>query len=333
MDSLTFLAKSAKAKVRPLYVIHGDEDFLKRQVMQALRKLILGDQSGDEFSETTYPGDKADYATIMDELSTPAFFGPRRMVVVDQADPFVSRNRQRLEKAVEQLPDTGTLVLDVKTWSAATKLAKKVPAESTLVCKAQASSKLPRWCVEWATRHEKQLTSPAAYMLVELVGTDMGQLDQEIAKLAVYVGTRKRIGEEDVDKLVGRSQAENIFTIFDAIGAGRVKAALGILGQLFDKNEEPMRILGALSMQIRRLAQVHRMSTKGIPLAAAVQEAGISPFFARGCVQQLKHLGPQRAGKLYDWLLELQMDMRGESPLPPQIQLEQWIIRLARKEG
>ena len=42
MDSLTFLHGAAKAKHRPIYVLHGDESFLKRRVLAALRTLVLG---------------------------------------------------------------------------------------------------------------------------------------------------------------------------------------------------------------------------------------------------------------------------------------------------
>ena len=33
MDSLTFIDRAAKAKPQPLYVLHGEEQFLKRHVI------------------------------------------------------------------------------------------------------------------------------------------------------------------------------------------------------------------------------------------------------------------------------------------------------------
>ena len=47
---------------------------------------------------------------------------------------------------------------------------------------------------------------PPPICLCELVGPEMGLLDQELLKLAIYVGDRKRIDVDDVDKLVGRSR-------------------------------------------------------------------------------------------------------------------------------
>ncbi len=332
MDSLTFLARRDKAKIQPLYVVHGDEDFLKRQVLQALREIVLG-AAADDFSLSVYAGDRVDYATVMDDLRTVPFLGPRRLVQVDNADTFVSQNRAALERAVSQLPESGILVLEVKSWPATTRLAKMIDDKATIGCKAPPTTKLSGWCVTHAeAQHGKQLTASAAALLVALVGQEMGLLDQELQKLAVYVGNRVRITEEDVDRLVGRSQGENIWKILDAVGAGNPAEALGIMNRLLDQGEEPLRILGALSMKLRQLAQAGRLAQGGQPLTAALEDAGVPSYFQQASVLQMKHLGRQRTNHLYDLLLEINMDLRGDSALPPRTLLERLLIRLARKQ-
>src|SRR5205823_14284817 len=122
---------------------------------------------------------------------------------------------------------------------------------ATITCKAQSQYKLPEWCVQWAARrHAKQLTMNAARMLVDLIGADMGQLDQELTKLAIYVGTANRIDQDDVDKLVGSSRAKSTWKIFDAIGGGQPSAALAILDRLADQGHDSSRDLGAFSAQV-----------------------------------------------------------------------------------
>jgi DNA polymerase-3 subunit delta len=331
MDALTFLEKAAKTKPQPLYVLHGDEDFLKRQVLQALRSIVLGPE-GDEFGMSTHAGDRAAFAAVVDELQTAPFFSPRRLLVVENAEPFVTRHREALERAVTRLPATGTLVLEVKSWPATTRLARMIDTSATIVCKAPAAYKLPAWCVLWASaRHGKQLAQPAAASLVELIGPEMGQLDQELLKLSVYVGDRGRIDAGDVDKLVGSSRAESTWKIFDAIGGGRAGEALALLDRLLDQGEDPLRILGAFSMQLRRLAQVARLQQQGQSLGAALDQAGVLPFQAKGVEQQLRHLGRRRTERLYDWLLKANSGMKGGSPLPPRTLLERLVIQLARK--
>lgn len=329
MDSLAFLEQTGP--VRPIYVLAGDEDFLKRQVTAALRRLVLvEDLVGFGFSSRE--GEQASFAEVVGELHTLPFFGGHRLVVVEGADPFVTGHRAALEKYVAQPSTSGVLVLDVKTWPSTTRLAKLIDASATIVCKAPAAHRLPEWCVQRArSEHQKQLTVPAARLLVDLVGSEMGQLDQELAKLAVYAGEASRIDVADVDRLVGSSRAETTWKIFDVLGAGRASEAMAILERLFDQGEDPMRILGAFSMQLRRLAQAARLSQLGLGLFAAFEQAGIPSFAHRGCEQQLRHLGRARVNRLYDWLLETDLGLKGSSPLPPRTVLERLVVRLARK--
>src|SRR5262245_45345268 len=113
MDALTFLDKAGKSKPQPVYVLAGDEAFLKRQALDALQALLLGD-ADPAFACTTYPGPTADWSTVRADLDTVPFLGPRRVVVIEQADPFITRHRPTLEKYVAQPSRSGVLVLDVK---------------------------------------------------------------------------------------------------------------------------------------------------------------------------------------------------------------------------
>lgn len=339
MDGLAFLSLEfpENAEPQPVYVVYGDEDFIKRRVLIALRRLVFGTGESD-FGFSSHPADKADFAAICDELQTLPFLAKRRMVVVDQADPFVSLHRAALEKYVAQLDrpadrpaaGTGVLVLEVKSWPATTRLFKLLGEKSTVSCKAPVASKLPEWCITWVkTEYGKQLGQDAARLLVDLIGPELGQLDQELNKLSVYVGSAPRIQVEDVDRLVGSSRAANTFKILDAIAEKRLADALTILNRLFEQNEEPLKILGGLSWQLRHLVQAARLRQQGRSLSAALTEAGVPPFAIRGSEQQLRHLGQQRIDRLYDWILETDLGLKGSSQLPPRTLLERFVARLA----
>jgi len=298
--------------------------------LAALRERVLGGEP-DAFGLSSHEGDKADFAAIRGELETLPFLSPRRLVVVDKADPFVTRHRAALEKYVSNPASTGILVLDVASWPANTKLAKALAGDATISCKVLPVRRLPEWCVQRAqSARGKQLVSSAANLLVDLVGADMGQLEQELAKLAVYVGAGKRIDAEDVDKLVGHSRTENVWIIFDAIANGRVGEALAILDRLVEQGEAPLGLLGAFGSQLRPLARAYRLNERGMPLAAALEQAGVPPFRLRSAEQQLRHLGRRRAERLFDWLLEADLGMKGSSQLPERTQLERLVLQLAR---
>lgn len=331
MDALTFLDGAEKRKVRPVYVLHGDEYFLKRHVLGAIRKLVLGGED-DGFGYASFAGDKTTFAEVHAELTTLPFFGSKRLVGVSGADPFIAKSRDKLEDYVNEPSKTGVLVLEVASFPATTRLAKML-GEGGINCKAPTSRVLPGWCVKWcASEHGKELTSQAAQLLVNLVGADMGMLDQELTKVALYVGDRSsRIEAKDVDKLVGASREEQTWQIFDMIGSGKTGEALAHLDRLLTQGEEPLKLLGAFSWQLRRLAQVGRLCTHNHSLSQAMDRAGVQTFARKGVEQQLRHLGRNRLNHIFDWLLQVDMGIKGSSQLPPRTLLERLVVLLARK--
>ena len=61
------------------------------------------------------------------------------------------------------------------------------------------------WCRAWCkAAYGKELAPAAAQLLVDLIGPEMGLLDQELAKLALYAGSAARVEAADVDTLVAK---------------------------------------------------------------------------------------------------------------------------------
>jgi DNA polymerase-3 subunit delta len=335
MDALPFLAQAAKAKRLPAYAVFGDEDFLKRQARDAIISAAVGD-ADPSFAVSAFPGDKLDFSTVRNDLETLPFLSPCRVVVVEPADAFVTAHRPALEQYVQKPSASGVLVLDVKSFPETTKLAKLLPDAAKVSCKAPPAYKLPAWCAEWArSKHKKKLTSDAAEMLVQLVGPAMGLLDQELDKLAVAVGAKPAIDPPDVDRLVGRSRSADVFRIMDAVGEGKPADALNILGELFTEGEDPLAVLGPLAAQLRKLAAVGRLISDGQALGPAMDAANV-PKWEKARVsfeKQVRHLGRRRLGKLTEWLVDVNLGLKGGNPLPPKVQVERLVVRLARPLG
>lgn len=334
MDALAFL-KAKSAQRQPIYALVGDEDFLKRQARERIISLALGGED-PEFAVSVYSGDKIDFSTARNDLETLPFLAPCRIVIVESADTFVTENRPALEAYAAKPSSVGVLVLDVKTFPETTKLAKALPDAAKIACKAPPPYKiyeLKPWLTEWSrAAHKKKLTPDAAELLLELVGSSMGLLDQELGKLAVAVGAKPEIAVEDVDRMVGRSKAADVFRIMDAIGEGKPGEALSILEELFSEGEDPMAVLGPLTAQLRKLATVGRLTAEGQSLGPAMDAAGVPKWDkARiSCEKQLRYLGRRRLNKLTDWLVELNLGLKGGNALPERVQVERFVVMLAR---
>jgi len=333
VDALPFIA-AAKAKRHPIYALSGDEDFLKRLARERIIATALGGEDA-EFAVTVYSGDKLEFSTVRNNLDTLPFLAPCRIVVVENADPFVTDHRPALEHYAAKPNAAGVLVLELKTFPETTKLAKALPDAAKVSCKSLPAYKLPAWCVEWArSHHNKKLAVDVAEALVELVGASMGLLDQELGKLASAIGDKPGIGIEDVQRFVGRSKSADVFRILDAIGEGQPGEALSILEELFAEGEDPMAVLGPLTAQLRKLAAVGRLHLgDGLLLGPAMDAAKVPawPRARESCERQLRHLGRRRLEKLTEWLTDINLGLKGGNPLPERVQVERLVVLLARR--
>src|SRR5262245_2803568 len=121
MDAMTLLERSTPIKASPLMVLFGDEDFLRRQALARLTADLLREAYA-ACALTTFERDAAQWSAVKSELDTLPFLSPRRVVLIEQADQFVSNHRSTLEKFIAGGSCPGTLILSVKSWPSNTKL-------------------------------------------------------------------------------------------------------------------------------------------------------------------------------------------------------------------
>lgn len=334
MDALAFL-KATGAKLQRVYALVGDEPFLKRLARERIISTAIGDED-PSFAVGVYAGDKLDFSTARNELETLPFLAPCRVVVVEGADDFVSDNRPALEGYVAKPSSVGVLILDVTTFPETTRLAKSLPDAAKVVCKMPPAYKLydlQPWLVGWAkTQHKKKLSSDAAELLLDLVGASMGLLDQELGKLAVAVGAAPEITAADVERMVGRSKAADVFRILDAIGEGKPGEALSIVEEMFSEGEDPMAVMAPLTASLRKFATVARLVAEGQAMGPAMDVANVPKWGdkRREFERMLRHLGRRRLNVLLDWLVEINFGLKGGCALPERIQVERLIVMLAR---
>jgi len=337
VHAIDFLAETNPKPVPPVCAVFGDEPFLKRLVLTELRRRAAGE--GGEFSGTELEGDRATARDVFDELSTISLFGGGpRVVIIEDADKFVTTYRERLEDYAAKPAPSGVLVLEVGTWASNTRLYKAVAAlGGNIQCVAPAPAALVKWLGGWAKRrHGAKLDHDAAEMLVEAVGPELGLLDQELAKLASAAGA-EAISCELVDKFVGSWLTKTAWDMIDAALEGRAPEAMKQLDRLLSSGEHPIALLAQMASTLRRFAAATRMleaaeqGGRRAQSRALLQEAGVKPFVLEKAERQWRQLGRRRAGQIYQWLLDADLALKGPSSTPKRGRwvLEQLVARMS----
>jgi DNA polymerase-3 subunit delta len=331
VHAFEFLRLTAEKACRAAYALIGEEPFLREEVLRAVQRSHEAEVQG-EVEIDHWDGGSASLADVLDAIREVPLFARRRLVVVDDADEFVSAHRRELEQAIEHPAPTGVLVLGLKSLPSTTRLARLISARGLIVdCKPPPPSAVASWLIARARDHLRvRLDADAAQTLVELVGPEVGLQAMELEKLAVSVGTRAQITRADVTRMVAGTHVETVWKVLDAATTGRTAEALSELDALMASGEHPVGLLAAMAASLRKVHRAGTLRLSRTDPAEACRTAGIPPFAVQSTLTQHTHLGPTRVRALPALLLRADLDLKGGSQLAPRTVLERLVVELAR---
>ncbi|MEO1993877.1 MAG: DNA polymerase III subunit delta, partial [Planctomycetaceae bacterium] len=317
MHATQYLKNPPQHNHGPIVVLFGSEPHLKQSALEALREQVLGVDS-DEISLVRLDGAEAELRDVVDELRLVSMWGDQKLVYVDQASEFVTRSRTGLESYLRQPARKAVLVLNVKSWPKTTRLAKQTTEVGLcLECSELKGDSLIRWLVDQARdMHQKKLTRDAASLMRQLAGSNLGLLDQELSKLAAFVGQCDQIDVDDVRGLVGGWKTETTWTMLDAIRDGSIATALDCLDKLLIAGEAPLKILGGVNYVYRKYAKATQRAAQGQKLNAALKDAGVFPRDVQAVAAYLRRIGRPRAERILPHLISADQVVKGGSSLP-----------------
>lgn len=260
----------------PVVVLFGDDDHQKAAALTEALDHLLPAGVDRALAFVEYDGQRpADQggpslAAVLDDLATLPFLAPRRVILVREADAFITAHREKLERYLAKPAPTGTLILACRSFPKTTRLYKAVTAAGGLVveCKRPSGRALLEFVTAEAGARGKRLDPSAATQLVNLVGQDTGVLASEIEKLCLYAAERAAITDGDVSELVGQTREERVFAAMDAAAAGRLSDALCLWQQVLATDPEAVyKALGGVAYRVRQWLSAHRMASAGLDIS------------------------------------------------------------------
>jgi len=310
------------------YVIYGEDPFLVSSECEKLINSILG--SEDRSMALYEPrAQDAQLSDVLDELRTLPFLAPKRVVLIKDAEPFVSAHAGALEAYLDKTSPTGVLILTQTSWDKRKRLHKKMQKIGGLIEVGKLySNQLPAYVTSYARQnHAIRLDGQTSRFLVELVGDDPGRLCREMDKLVMYVAPRKTVSVNDIESLIGHNRMFNAFDVIDAIISGKTGAAISRIRNMFqaDKNAE-YTVVGAFGYHFRRLFRAKGMISKGLSPQQAATKIGVR-YKQNEFLQQLNRLSLDQLGWVLSELGQIDFGMKtGQTSAP--IAIERLVLKL-----
>ncbi len=311
-----------------LYVIHGEEEFLRSQAIKKLKER-LGPPPFSDMNFTLLEGKKVQPEELREICRTMPFMLPVRMVLVRGLLTRVEKGNQELGQFLADflpsLPPTTIMVLeedktigeDHPLYLLLSELEKSGKAK-LIGFERVRGEKLKQWIKDRAREKGIEITSEAAEELAFFVGEDLRILDMELEKLALYVDRARPVVPEDIRAVVPYAREASIFSLTDALGRKDTGAALDALRSLLEQGEPPLVIIAMLAKHIRLLLMVKLLMAKGYSSREIAQRLGVLPFVVDKAIRQSGNFTVEFLKRAYERLLNLDVALktgRAEGPV------------------
>jgi DNA polymerase-3 subunit delta len=146
-----------------------------------------------------------------------------------------------------------------------------------------------------------------------------------LEKLAAYVSPGQAVTAVDVATLRGMEPGASVFDLTLAIGGKNCGQVLAILARNLEAGEAPLRILGSLAWQYRRLWKVKEIVRQGGREGEAARTLRMDPYKVRAFLEQFPDTHLHEALRLF---LDADAKLKGGSGGRPARILEDVLLRL-----
>ena len=295
------LSQDLQKKLRPVYLISGDEMLLVQESCDAIRK--AASQAGFSERERHYVGNQTDWSELLIAGSSLSLFNDKKLIEFHtDSDKLGDSGSKAITAYLAKRSEDNILLIVTPKLKAAQQKSKWLQAI------IQQGAWVPIWSLEgtqfryWVS---KRLENSHLYadkdtidILVNRTEGNLLAAAQEIEKLTL-LATDGKVSPSLMTDAVGNNARFNVFDLVDKALRGDAQGAAHCLHSLMNEVVEMSIILWGLSREMRSLVTIKEMMENGQTSAKAFSSAGIW--------DKRKPLIQQAIGRLsrqqLDWLM------------------------------
>lgn len=318
----------AKNRIPAVYLWYGEDRFLIQEALKVLKSFyFISDPSGSGIE--TISGKELSPEAIVERANTTSFFAGR-LVIVDEVPYFQDGQTADLKPFLDYFsnPNPSTCLLFMaKSVHKGRKLYKGLAKVGEILefCAPKRLQEWLAWVQSELKERGKSMETQTAFQFIDRVGHHTGILSQELDKLVIFSGDRRKLTAEDMAMVSIRTIEASVFDLLDAVANRSSVKALGTLHEVL-LEEHPLKVLSLLARQVRLLLGCNALRRRGGNAAEAPSLLGISSFEAQKVWQQSIKLSYEQLSKALSECMKTDLALK-TSAGDPELLLEMMIVK------
>jgi DNA polymerase III subunit delta len=318
MTYVEFQQSVKGSRFAPIYLFHGEEDFLIDEGVQLIIDKTL-DEGSKGFNLDVVYGSKAEAKDVVAHASSFPMMGEKRIVVVKEFEKLAGTDTEKeIVAAYINKPLESTILVLV---SSAPDFRKKpltdLKKRAELVeCKPLYDNQVPTWIADRIRHQGREATAEVCRLIQAYVGNSLRSLQNELDKLYIFLGDRKKIAIEDIASVVGATKGFTIFELQNAVGRKDPKEAIKILERMLESGQSPQMVIVMLNRFFTQLWKLTDLRARRLPDAEIAREIGVSPYFVKQIIEFRSNYDLPQIEENFKSLLEADTVLKSTSRNP-----------------
>lgn len=151
----------------------------------------------------------------------------------------------------------------------------------------------------------------SAQLLIDLVGNDLSDLDQELEKLLMLLGTGTEVSEDILMRHIHGNKHFSVFRITQSLADKELLPALETLDQvLMASHGEHIRLFALIAQQFRKLLNIHYWVQKKMNEGEILRKLGVHPFLGKQIIAQSRNFTLEEMENILMGLSEMDLKIK-----------------------
>lgn len=290
-------------------LIRGDDFLFQRHFSRLIQDIVdpdLKDFNFDRCSASQMSAEK-----LISLFETQPWLGSCRTVVVDDIEQYKKEDWDRLTGYIKDPnPSTNLILIGAQIDKRTTFYKTFIQNGELYEFRPPYDNQIPAFLCDEAKRMGLKLEAGGAELLIEVAGTNLMSLVNELEKLKIYIHPKLHVTKGHISELVSSGVLKNIFEITNLIGQRRYFQARTLYLKMLEQGEPVIKIIALIVGHFRRLMFI-KDSAANTQLASLI---GVPPFFVKEYERQSSRFTKENLIDIYQKLMMLSVQIRSVGP-------------------
>jgi DNA polymerase-3 subunit delta len=294
-------------KLRRIYYIYGNEDYLKKFYLNEIKRITVSKEAED-FDFFKIDGKHMSIEDFSEQLEQFPIISEKKMIVITDL-PFSSPVRNYIQKNPQDLPEDTVVVLyyidekydertkDFKTF-------KAVIEQNGLIVEINSPDliTMKKWVNQLFKKRQKFISEDSVNYLLFNIDNDMNIILNEVNKLTAYCD--KTITNKDIDAVCIKTVDAKTYDLTDAVLNKDSNLSFKLVNKLFEMQTNVQVLLGALFSTFCNLYKIKILLIEGLNADEISKKLNMRDFVVKKNIKKLQNIDEAKLCRIIDSCIE-----------------------------